>query len=124
MYTFMWFLLMVRVTIVPFFSLQKQKLGCWEFSLIQTMTPFPAVTSPHLHHGHQLLELPEFLLRCLLMSLLDETAVVPQAASSAGLGNFTVGSAGPHSFVIIRTVFILIVILRPIEGGVPIVLTI
>lgn len=87
------------------------------------MTPFPAVTSPHLHHGHQLLELPEFLLRCLLMSLLDKTAVVPQAASSAGLGNFTVSGARPHSFLIIKTVFILVFILRLIERGVPIVLT-
>lgn len=55
------------------------------------------------------------------MSLLDETAV-PQAATSAGLGNFTVGSTAPRSSIVIKTVFVPVVYLCHIEGGVPIVL--
>lgn len=129
---------MMTVVIVPFFLSLKievccryvteKKLRCFKVCLVQAFIllnyeALQVANSPHLHHGHQLLELPEFLLRRLLMSLLDETAVVPQAASSAGLGNFTVGGAGPRSSIIVKTVFVLVVHLCHVERGVPIVLT-
>lgn len=75
---------------------------------------------PNLNHGHEFLELPEFLLRCLSMTVWGKSSFVPQAAPPTRPRCFTVRSHSLCSFIIIKTVFIIIP--RLIIGCIPIVL--